>query len=169
MYSLFQCMLPQIMCSCCGTLHFLELFTYLYTSISVPTKRTLIVLQHLTTVIQCGTNNRFGMPMCLNNQVFYQHNPKNKSMVNWLGLDSRSRIPTISCNVASMHCTLKSGTTSGHCFFRLQGNPRHIPFTPIVFSLKLYPPNSSRIYYTGWPTFLFPFLSNYPEHWNSLL
>ena len=28
MYSLFQCILPQTMCSCCGTLHFLELFTY---------------------------------------------------------------------------------------------------------------------------------------------
>ena len=43
MYSLFQCMLPQTMCSCCGTLHFLELFTYLCTSISFPTKRTLSI------------------------------------------------------------------------------------------------------------------------------
>ena len=44
MYSLFQCMLPQTVCSCCGTLHFLELFTYLYTCICSPTKRTLSIL-----------------------------------------------------------------------------------------------------------------------------
>ena len=51
MYSLFQCMLPQTMCSCCGTLHFLELFTYLCTSTSFPTKRTLSILSIMVSLV----------------------------------------------------------------------------------------------------------------------